>query len=120
METHNPNQSQASSSNAPKDKDIEENKTVAMLSYIWILFLIPLFSKKDSKFCQFHAKQGLVLFIASLVISLIGIIPILGWITGFILGILLLILAIMGIVKALQGEYWEMPVLGQYAKKFNL
>jgi len=102
------------------NKDIEENKAVAMLSYLWILFIIPLFLKQDSKFCKFHAKQGLVLFIAWLIIAVIGVIPLIGWLVAFIGAIFLLVLTIMGIVKSLNGEYWEMPFLGQYAKKFNI
>lgn len=101
-------------------KDIEENKAVAMLSYLWILFLIPLFLKQDSKFCMYHAKQGLVLFIAWLVVALISIVPFLGWLLGFIGAVILLVLTIMGIIKSLNGEYWEMPWLGKYAKKFNI
>src|SRR3989339_630004 len=45
-----------------KEQDVEENKTVAALSYAWILCLVPLLGKRNSKFAQFHAKQGLVLF----------------------------------------------------------
>jgi len=101
-------------------KDIEENKYVAMLSYLWILFLIPLLMKQDSKFCQFHAKQGLVLFIGWMIVSLVCIVPFIGWLIGFFGSIFLLVLTIMGIVKSLNGELWKMPVLGEYADKFNI
>ncbi len=101
-------------------KDIEENKYVAMLSYLWFLFLIPLFLKKNSKFCMFHAKQGLVLFISWMAIAVIGVIPFIGWLIAFIGFVLLIILVIVGIIKSLNGEYWKMPVLGEYAEKFNL
>lgn len=97
-------------------KDVAENKTVACLSYIWILFLIPLLGKKDSKFCQWHAKQGLILFLVEVIGSLIFWIPFFGWLAL----ILVIILAVMGVLKTLAGEYWEMPVLGEYAKKINL
>lgn len=93
-------------------KDIEENKVIAAISYIWILFLVPLFLKKESKFAQFHAKQGLVLFIA----WLFALIPVIGW----LIALVVLILAIIGFLKALTGEYWEIPVMGQFAKKLNL
>ena len=97
-------------------KDVEENKVVAALSYVWILFLIPLLAKKESKFCQFHAKQGLVLFLIEVVGCLVFWIPIIGW----ILFIAVVVFAIIGILKALSGEYWEMPFIGEYAKKINL
>jgi len=40
-------------------KDIEENKVLAIISYFWLLCLIPLLAKKDSPFAQFHAIRGL-------------------------------------------------------------
>lgn len=103
-----------------KDKDIEENKLIAAIGYVSLLCLIPLLAKKDSKFCQFHGKQGLVLFIAEIITFVIGVVPILGWLIGFVLNICWIILSIVGIIKALGGEFWELPILGQYAKKINL
>jgi len=60
-------------------KDIEENKGVAALSYLFILFLIPLLTRKNSKFSQAHAKQGLILCIMEIIASFFIWIPILGW-----------------------------------------
>ena len=31
-----------------------------------------------------------------------------------------LIMTVTGIIKAMNGESWEMPILGKYAKKINL
>jgi len=106
----------------PEKKDLSQNERVnAALSYIWVLVLIPLLTKKDSEFCQFHAKQGLVLFISSFVVMVLGMIPILGWLIILPLGwLFVLILSILGIINALAGKQWEMPYLGQYAKKINL
>jgi len=61
--------------NINNKKDIEENKVAAALSYVWILCLVPLFLKKNSKFCQFHAKQGLLLFIVEVIGMVIFPIP---------------------------------------------
>lgn len=44
-------------------QDIEKHKGIACLSYIFLLFLVPLLTEKESKFAQFHAKQGMALFI---------------------------------------------------------
>ncbi len=99
-----------------KKKDVEENKLTAVLSYLWILFLIPLLTKKRSKFCQFHAKQGLVLFIIWLVGSLVFWFPLLGQ----VLMLTLLIVNIIAIVKAYNGEWWEIPYVYGWSKKFNI
>jgi len=99
-----------------EQKDVEENKVIAAIGYLWILCLVPLLLKRESKFAQFHGKQGLLLFIVEIVGMFIYWIPFLGW----LLGLATLVLAIYGIVQALQGKYEELPILGKYAKKINL
>src|SRR3989338_10408413 len=95
------------------DRAIEDNRVIAAIGYVWILCLVPLFLKRNSQFAQFHAKQGLVLFVAEIFGWLIFWIPLIGW----FLGIFIIILAVLGIMNALQGRYWEMPVLGKSARK---
>jgi uncharacterized membrane protein len=99
-----------------KDRDVDQNKVMAAISYVWILCLVPLFLKRHSKFCQFHAKQGLVLFILEVLGWLIFWVPLVGW----LLFIYIIVMAVLGIMNALQGNYWEMPALGKYARKINL
>jgi fumarate reductase subunit D len=97
-------------------KDIEENKLIAAIGYVWILCLVPLLLKRDSKYAQFHGKQGLVLFIVEIIGWLVYWIPLVGW----FFAMLILVFAIIGFIKALSGEYWEMPIIGGFAKKLNL
>lgn len=98
-------------------QDIEQNKIWAILAYLGILCLIPLLMKKDSKFAQFHAKQGLVLFIISLPV---GFVPIIGGLAGYLLLLAISIVSLVGIIKVLQGKYWKIPVIGEYAEKINI
>lgn len=95
-----------------EDQDIRENKIWALLSYLGVLCLIPLLAKKDSKFAQFNAKQGLLMFILEFFIW----IPVLGW----LLGIALFIAWIFAVINVLQGKYWKIPILGDYAEKINI
>lgn len=98
------------------DKDIQENNVLAALSYIWILFLVPLLLKRGSKFAQFHAKQGLVLFIGEVIAVFVGWFPFIGWIYW----LALVILAVIGFLQALSGKYYRLPVIADLADKFNL
>lgn len=98
------------------DRDMEDNRVLAAVGYVWILCLIPLFLKRNSQYAQFHAKQGLVLFIAEIVGWLVFWIPLIGW----ILYVYVIVMAVLGIMNALQGKYWEMPFLGKYARRINL
>jgi len=101
-------------------KDIEQNKIIAAIGYIGVLCLIPLLLKQDSQYAQFHGKQGLLLFIGWVVNTFIAVVPIIGWIVSFFGAISLLILTVLGILKSLKGEYWEMPYIGEYTKKINI
>jgi len=95
-----------------KKLDVELNKAVAALSYLWILFLVPLLLKRNSEFAQFHAKQGLVLFIG----SLLTIIPVIGW----VLSLVLIVISVISIVKTLNGEWFKIPFVYEWSEKFNL
>lgn len=92
-------------------KDVEDNKVLACLSYVGILFLIPLLARKDSKFCQEHARQGMVMFIAGLLIA----IPFIGWIWGLVV----IAVDIISIINTLQGKFWKIPGAYDLSKKFN-
>jgi uncharacterized membrane protein len=98
--------------NKPDTKDIEDNKVYAILAYIGILCLVPILAAKDSKFAQFHANQGLVLFICGIAGSIFARIPIFGWIIYPVVSIGIIVLAIMGIVSASKGEMKELPIIG--------
>ena len=100
--------------------DIELNKAMGVLAYLsW------LFAAKDSKFSRFHVNQGLVLAIVEIVWWIVEVvlgfilrfIPIFGSIAIFLLGlvnIIFLVLAIIGIVNAVNGKAKELPIIGKY------
>lgn len=101
-------------------KDVEENKILAIIGYLGILFLVPLLAKKDSPYAQFHGKQGMVLFIAEVVGYLIAVVPFIGWFLSLLIGLFTFVLAIMGIINAAGGKMKELPLIGEYAKKINM
>jgi len=96
-------------------KEVEEGKALAVISYFWLISLIVLLVKKDNEFVLFHAKQG---FVLSLLYTLFFTIPILRFIT-WILGMIGILFAIIGAVKAYSGETWKMPFLGDFAQKIK-
>jgi uncharacterized membrane protein len=117
---------------AAEDKEVQEGKGIAWLAYFGILFLVPLLAAKDNKFAKFHGKQGMVFCIGAVVISIalfiltfiFGFIPYVGWVLDILLwlayGILFFVLAIIGIIQALSGKYWKMPILGGIAEKLKI
>lgn len=89
---------------------LNETNLFAALSYISILSLVFYILKKDDEFIRFHSRQGVVLF----VLSLFSIIPIIGW----LLAIVVLVLIIVGALKAYSGEKFRLPVVADLAEKF--
>ncbi|MBT4722675.1 DUF4870 domain-containing protein [Candidatus Falkowbacteria bacterium] len=103
-----------------EQKDIDDSKAFAAIGYLGILCFVPLLLKKDSPYAQFHGKQGLVLFIAEVVLFFINIIPVLGQLVWLFASIVFLIISVIGLLKAWNGESWELPILGEYARKIKL
>lgn len=96
--------------------DAEANKVQAVLAYLGFLVFIPLFAAKDSRFARFHTNQGLVLFLAQIVLGIVqralfGI-PMMGAILS-IVSLVLLVFAVMGIISAVQGEEKPLPLIGE-------
>ena len=102
--------------------DVEKAKGTAWLSYLGILWLVPLLTMKENEFAKFHVKQGIVLTIYGFAVGIVGgAIPFLGWFIILPIGsILLIVLDIIGIVKSLGGQYWKCPLgVSQLAEKFK-
>ena len=99
---------------------------MAVLAYFGILVLIPILAAKESKFARFHANQGLILLITGVAYSIfvqviIKIVSFISYalagIVGIALGLawlLLLVLAIIGIINAVKGEFKQLPLIGQF------
>ena len=87
----------------------------AMLTYVFgfvtgILFLVL---EKDNKFVRFHAMQSIFVFVTLAVFKFVlGFIPLLGMLIDmFILGPLTLIVWLLLMVKAYQGERFKVIVV---------
>lgn len=100
-------------------KDLEANKGITFLSYIGLLCLIPLLTKKDSEFAQYHAKQGLVLIIGFLICTVLMVIPFLGWLVWIAAWITTVVLMITGLMNVSKGVMKPLPLVGQFAKKLK-
>ncbi len=93
-------------------EDVEKAKGTAWLSYVFVLWLVPLLTLKENGYAKFHAKQGIVLTIYWFAVCILGgAIPFLGWFIILPVGsVILVVLSIMGIVNSLEGKYWKCPL----------
>lgn len=104
------------------NKDKEDNRGVALLSYIPLLFLVPMLTANKSPFARFHASQGLILFIIQVIVlaiqgvfSFMRKVPFIGpfiFVLLWLVQILLLIAAIYMLVTTAQGKAKKLPFIG--------
>lgn len=91
---------------------VENEKLIAALAYF--IFFIPLIAAKESKLAMYHANQAFNLFVLWVALTIANIVPILGqlvWLFGSIFSVVLLVI---GIMNAFNGEEKELPVIGKY------
>ncbi len=97
----------------------EEGRMAAVLAYIPFLCFIPLLNMKDNKEARFHARQGVMLFI----IELVGALFLIDGISSFVFKVVLILafaLSVAGIIFALQGKNYRLPIIGDLADKAKL
>lgn len=97
---------------------LEEN-IAGLLCYAlgWITGIVFLVLEKENKFVRFHAMQSIATFLPLMVIVwVIGLIPFIGWAISPLIGLLALILWLILMFKAYQGEMYKLPVVGDFAE----
>ena len=125
---------------AKSSTGLDEN-IAALLSYVvhFVSGLIFFFIEKDSRLVRFHAMQATILgalfFVGAMVLGFVWffitiiasqISGLLGSLVSFVVGLLIFVFFlaifagwIMGMVKAFQGQYFKLPVIGNFAEKFS-
>ncbi len=98
------------------NNDILQNKYIAAFAYLSFLFIIPLFFKKNSAFCQKHGKQGLVWFAFQMIAAFLFFIPVIN----LVYGVIILTVTLNAFFQTLTGHYWRIPFLYRWAEKINL
>jgi uncharacterized membrane protein len=121
----------------PKDKTsmgLDAN-VAALLAYVatWLSGLIIFLMEKENRFVRFHAMQAImfgvsiiVLYIVAAIVSLIfGLIlsmiheslAILAGIIWLIVPVIALVGWVMCLIKAYQGQWFKLPIIGNMAEK---
>lgn len=98
-----------------------KNIGMAVLCYLGILIIVPLLTDaKNDAFVKFHIKQGLVLIIASIAMSIINVVPVIGQIVAIVGGLVVFVLWIIGLINAASGKEVPLPIIGQFGDKFKI
>ena len=121
-------------------KDIEENRSLAIISYVFAPIAYYSKTKKKSKWVRFHASQGMNLFIVEILYILLSIIlldnikiikectnsiygitfycgeenPVYIKLIVILLGILVLAIAISGILNVIDKKGEKLSLIGKW------
>lgn len=106
--------------NAPNG-DVQK-KVVCALTYLFgILFFLPLIVYPDDDFARFHANQGLIVLLVSViggaVLGILTMLPVVGLvftILSSLFGVVMLVACIFGILNVVREEKRELPVIGKF------
>ena len=98
---------------------LPHNKNTGMAVVAYILFFIPLLTDaKDDPFVKYHVHQGLVLFLAWILTSVVAMMPFIMFV-AYLIHIGLIVLFVIGILHAVHGEEKPLPLIGQFAENFK-
>ena len=91
------------------------NRILAALSYLSVLWILPRLFCKDDGFARYHARQGLALFVFSIICDFISAAaPI-----GALLNLFRIYCIYKGMTNALNDRMEPLPFIGQFAEKDN-
>lgn len=113
--------------NNPQQANTGESKSIAIISYLtpigWIIAYI-MYGNNKSAFAIYHLRQTLLLMIISLGVyviqSMFLFVPYIGWLITILsmgLNMALLVLWIIGLIAAINGEEKPIPLIGGKAQK---
>ena len=106
----------------PPGGDSGNRQLMLVLSYLWVLALIPYLTEQRDPEVKWHARHGLVLLIAEVilyvVLFILSLIPVIGCVISvlwLLAGLGIVVLHVLCLVKALQGERFTIPYVTPYA-----
>jgi uncharacterized membrane protein len=105
------------------------NRTIMIvLSYLGLLALIPFLVEKDDREVQWHARNGLLLFAAEVVVIIVlqifsSVMAFVdfgctGCVLMWVVALIMFVVHIIAIVKGVNGDRLIIPGLSQYADRF--
>jgi uncharacterized membrane protein len=119
----------------PTSTGLDQN-VAGLLSYVLgpLTGLVFFLLEKENRFVRFHAMQSIVVGVAviafwivfsilSTILAFMPFLAFLGWVLTAIVSMVawlaFFVLWIVLMVKAFQGEEWEVPMLGKYARQYS-
>jgi len=108
-------------------RNTKDRNLVAAISYLlgFITGIVILLVEKDDRYIRFHAMQSTVIFgglfaidiLIGLIFGRIVFLGFLAYLASVLLSILAIIVWIVSMIKAYQGQMFKWPIAGDFAEK---
>ena len=92
-------------------------KVMAAFSYLGILCFVPLLLNRDDEFVQFHARQGLVLWMWGVLAMFALSLPGIGTWFFSCSGMAIMAFSAMGLVSVILHRAWRLPLIHEVAQR---
>lgn len=105
-------------------QNVDNGKTTAIVSYItiigWLIAYFAMHQSNKTKLGSYHLRQTLLLFICAIVYQIVVmvitmVVPAIGLILSLV-SLVFLVLWIMGLISAINGQEKPMPLIGEKAQ----
>ncbi len=107
----------------------DREKLLSFIAYFfgWVSGLIIFLTEKKSEYIRFNAMQSIIFSgiwtLLRIFTTVISFIPVFGRIIGFLISSIIylggFVIWIILLVKSFQGEYFKLPLIGDYAEKYS-
>jgi uncharacterized membrane protein len=94
-------------------RKVNSTTILAILSYLYILVLIPIIFGSKKPFIQYHTRQGMALLVLWVLFSFSFFLPLLPW----IIGLFIIVCIVVGIINVVTGHERPLPLIGKLAIK---
>jgi uncharacterized membrane protein len=104
----------------PTAGGLSDNSVAALcyLTFIPAIIFLVIEPYNKSKFVRFNAIQCISFSVVAFALHLVLMfIPIIGWLISLALSLVFLVLWILCIMKASKGEWYKLPIIGDFALK---
>ena len=94
-----------------------KSRIMASLSYLGILCFVPLIMNDDDEFVYFHAKQGLVIWMWSVLAIFTLHLPGIGKWFFSASGMAVIAFSLLGLTAVFLNKAWKLPFVNDIANK---
>ncbi len=92
-------------------------RLMALMSYLGVLVFVPLAMSRDDEFVNFHARQGLVVWILGIIAIFMLYVPGVGKLIFSTFAMVVVLASLVGIVSVVLHKAWKLPLIYELSKK---